>query len=96
MNLQSNVVKSLVYYVLNGAGKSTTFKMMCGLLQPTEGQAFVMGLDLKTSSSEARSRIGYMAQKFSLYSHLDALQNMRFFLAYTGYPEKGRKHRLTA
>ncbi|HDO7798162.1 TPA: ABC transporter ATP-binding protein [Legionella pneumophila] len=63
----------------NGAGKSTTFKMMCGLLQPTQGQAFVMGLDLKTSSSEARSRIGYMAQKFSLYSHLDALQNMRFF-----------------
>lgn len=80
----------------NGAGKSTTFKMMCGLLQPTKGQAFVMGLDLKTSSSEARSRIGYMAQKFSLYSHLDALQNMRFFLVFMGYPEKGRKHRLTA
>ncbi|AMP90617.1 ATP-binding cassette domain-containing protein [Legionella pneumophila] len=72
----------------NGAGKSTTFKMMCGLLQPTQGQAFVMGLDLKTSSSEARSRIGYMAQKFSLYSHLDALQNMRFFSGLYGLSGK--------
>ena len=63
----------------NGAGKSTTFKMMCGLLQPTQGQAWVMGLDLKTATSEARSRIGYMAQKFSLYGTLTVLQNLRFF-----------------
>lgn len=72
----------------NGAGKSTTFKMMCGLLQPTEGQAFVMGLNLKTSSSEARSLIGYMAQKFSLYNNLDALQNMRFFSGLYGLSGK--------
>ena len=63
----------------NGAGKSTTFKMMCGLLQPTQGQALVMGLDLKTATSEARSRIGYMAQKFSLYGTLTVLQNLSFF-----------------
>ena len=63
----------------NGAGKSTTFKMMCGLLQPTSGTARVMGLDLKKSSSRARSRIGYMAQKFSLYGSLSVLQNLRFF-----------------
>jgi ABC-2 type transport system ATP-binding protein len=63
----------------NGAGKSTTFKMMCGLLQPTEGQAFVMGLNLKTATSSARSRIGYMAQKFSLYANLSTRQNLSFF-----------------
>ena len=63
----------------NGAGKSTTFKMMCGLLQPTHGQAWVIGLNLKTATSEARSRIGYMAQKFSLYGTLTVLQNLRFF-----------------
>ena len=63
----------------NGAGKSTTFKMMCGLLQPTEGTASIMGLDLKTSTSKARSLIGYMAQKFSLYGHLSVRQNLNFF-----------------
>ncbi|HAT1847243.1 TPA: ABC transporter ATP-binding protein [Legionella pneumophila] len=80
----------------NGAGKSTTFKMMCGLLQPTKGQAFVMGLDLKTSSSEARSRIGYMAQKFSLYSHLDALQNMRFFSGLYGLSGKRQEAQINS
>lgn len=72
----------------NGAGKSTTFKMMCGLLQPTAGQASVMGLDLKKSSSRARMRIGYMAQKFSLYSALSVLQNLRFFSGVYGLSGK--------
>jgi len=63
----------------NGAGKSTTFRMMCGLLTPTSGTARVMGIDLKTSASEARQRLGYMAQKFSLYSNLTVGQNLKFF-----------------
>jgi ABC-2 type transport system ATP-binding protein len=63
----------------NGAGKSTTFRMMCGLLTPTSGAARVMGIDLKTSASEARQRLGYMAQKFSLYSNLTIEQNLKFF-----------------
>jgi ABC-2 type transport system ATP-binding protein len=63
----------------NGAGKSTTFKMLCGLLRPTEGRAFVNGLDLDTAGSEARSHIGYMAQKFSLYGNLSVQQNLDFF-----------------
>ena len=62
----------------NGAGKSTTFKMMCGLLLPTEGESFVAGLDLKKATSQARSKIGYMAQKFSLYGNLSVLQNLKF------------------
>lgn len=63
----------------NGAGKSTTFKMKCGLLKPTEGQALVMSIDLKHSPSEARQRLGYMAQKFSLYLGLTVEQNLVFF-----------------
>jgi ABC-2 type transport system ATP-binding protein len=63
----------------NGAGKSTTFKMMCGLLKPTAGEAFVNGLDLQKAPGEARSHIGYMAQKFSLYGNLSVRQNLEFF-----------------
>lgn len=63
----------------NGAGKSTIFKMLCGLLQPTEGQALVSGFDLKRAPAEARSRIGYMAQKFSLYNDLSVQENLNFF-----------------
>jgi ABC-2 type transport system ATP-binding protein len=68
----------------NGAGKSTAFKMMCGLLQPTSGKAMVTGLDLKTATSQARARIGYMAQKFSLYGDLSVRQNLEFFAGIYG------------
>jgi ABC-2 type transport system ATP-binding protein len=63
----------------NGAGKSTTFKMMCGLLKPTSGAAKVVGLNLQSAPGKARSRIGYMAQKFSLYGNLSVFQNLEFF-----------------
>lgn len=63
----------------NGAGKTTTFKMMCGLLRPTSGNALVSGLDLQIAPSQGRARIGYMAQKFSLYGNLSVLQNLNFF-----------------
>jgi ABC-2 type transport system ATP-binding protein len=63
----------------NGAGKSTTFKMMCGLLRPSSGSASVAGIDLYKAGSAARRRIGYMAQKFSLYGDLSVRQNLEFF-----------------
>jgi len=75
----------------NGAGKSTTFKMLCGLLAPTSGQAQVAGVDLRRGRSEARQRLGYMAQKFSLYGHLTIAQNLDFFggaYALTGQAKK--------
>ncbi len=63
----------------NGAGKSTTFKMMCGLLRPTAGSARVAGFDLYRAGGAARRRLGYMAQKFSLYGDLSVRQNLDFF-----------------
>ena len=63
----------------NGAGKTTTFKMLCGLLQVTEGELSVAGCDVRRTAPEARERIGYMAQKFSLYPNLSVRQNLSFF-----------------
>ncbi|MGH8802209.1 MAG: ATP-binding cassette domain-containing protein [Casimicrobiaceae bacterium] len=62
----------------NGAGKSTTFKMLCGLLKPTEGEAHVVGHDLRHATGAAKSQLGYMAQKFSLYGLLSVRQNLEF------------------
>ncbi len=80
-NITLSIKKGEIFGLLgpNGAGKTTTFKMMCGLLKPTSGEALVNGYDLQKASSIARSKIGYMAQKFSLYSNLTAKQNMEFF-----------------
>ena len=75
----------------NGAGKSTTFRMMCGLLSPTSGTARVMGIDLKKSASQARQRLGYMAQKFSLYGNLTVRQNLFFFSGAYGLKGAGRQ-----
>ena len=63
----------------NGAGKTTTFRMLCGLLLISSGTCTVAGLNLRTAAAAARARIGYMAQKFSLYGNLTVLQNLRFF-----------------
>ncbi len=63
----------------NGAGKTTAFKMLCGLLTPTEGKALVNGVDLQEAPGIARSHIGYMSQKFSLYGSLSVAQNLTFF-----------------
>ena len=68
----------------NGAGKSTTFKMLCGLLKPTLGEGRVAGFDLRRDGAEARNRLGYMAQKFSLYGDLSVGQNLAFFAGVYG------------
>lgn len=68
----------------NGAGKSTTFKMLCGLLRPSSGSATIAGLDVSSQTSAARNRLGYMAQKFSLYGDLSVAQNLEFFAGVYG------------
>jgi ABC-2 type transport system ATP-binding protein len=74
----------------NGAGKSTTFKMLCGLLKPSSGTARIAGIDFRKSGTAARNRIGYMAQKFSLYGDLTVQQNLDFFSGVYGLQGKRR------
>ena len=78
----------------NGAGKSTTFKMLCGLLVPTAGHASVMGIDLRRHAAQARQRLGYMAQKFSLYGNLTVGQNLSFFSGVYGLDGAHRAARI--
>jgi len=80
-NINLNIRRGEIYGLLgpNGAGKSTTFRMLCGLLTPTSGEAHAAGIDLRHSRAQARQRIGYMAQKFSLYGNLTVAQNLAFF-----------------
>jgi ABC-2 type transport system ATP-binding protein len=63
----------------NGAGKSTTIRMLCGLLAPTSGTALVDGIDVGRDPEGVKRRIGYMSQRFSLYEQLTVDQNIRFF-----------------
>ncbi|WP_321323394.1 ATP-binding cassette domain-containing protein [Thiomicrorhabdus sp.] len=78
----------------NGAGKSTTFRMLCGLLPPTSGNLSVAGHDLRTASAKARKNIGYMAQKFSLYTNLSVIQNLRFFARAYGLDKQRQAERI--
>ena len=80
----------------NGAGKSTIFKMMCGLLRPTVGSGRVVGLDLQRAPGKARSRLGYMAQKFSLYGDLSAQQNLKFFSGVYGLSGTRQKQQVAS
>jgi len=78
----------------NGAGKSTTFRMLCGLLPASEGKLRVAGRDLRTAAASARSRIGYMAQRFSLYADLSVRENLRFFSSAYGLYGKAQRDRI--
>ncbi len=78
----------------NGAGKSTTFRMLCGLLPASAGSLQVAGLDLRHAASTARGRIGYMSQKFSLYGNLSVAQNLVFFSSAYGLGRRAQQERL--
>lgn len=78
----------------NGAGKSTTFRMLCGLLPASGGELSVAGYDLRRAAARARARIGYMAQRFSLYGNLSVLQNLQFFASCYGLRGARRRARL--
>ena len=78
----------------NGAGKSTTFRMLCGLLPASSGELKVAGHDLRRAAAKARSRLGYMAQRFSLYVDLTVSQNLNFFASAYGLGRVRRKQRI--
>ncbi len=80
----------------NGAGKTTTFRMLCGLLPATSGTLQVAGADLRHARAEARQRIGYVAQKFSLYGQLNVRENLEFFAGAYGLRNERLRLRMSA
>src|SRR5690606_12845188 len=80
----------------NGAGKTTTFRMLCGLLPATSGHLEVAGLNLRTARARARSRIGYVSQKFALYGDLTVRENLEFFGGAYGLRRQALRRRVNA
>jgi ABC-2 type transport system ATP-binding protein len=79
-NLSMQVKRGSIYGFLgpNGSGKTTTIRMLCGLLTPDEGRGRCLGYDILTDSEEIKRRVGYMTQRFSLYDDLSVRENLEF------------------
>jgi ABC-2 type transport system ATP-binding protein len=84
----------LGYLGPNGSGKTTTIRMLCGLLTSTEGTASVMGIDVFKHPDQIKPLIGYMSQKFSLYDDLTVLENLQFYAGVYEIPEDEEKERI--
>jgi ABC-2 type transport system ATP-binding protein len=78
----------------NGSGKTTTIRMLCGLLTPTSGDASVVGFDIRTQSEQIRRAIGYMSQRYGLYDDLTAIENIRFYSTVYGLHGAERETRI--
>jgi len=90
-----SVQRGEIYGLLgpNGAGKTTTIRMLLGLLTPTSGNAAVLGYDIVRQAEEIRQRVGYVSQKFSLYSDLTVAENFNFYGGVYGISQQTVAHR---
>ena len=95
-NLDLDVPKSRIYGFLgpNGSGKSTTIRMLCGLLIPSTGEANVLGIDIPDNANKLKPKIGYMTQKFSLYTDLTVIENLEFIANIYSFKPKDQKQRI--
>ena len=79
LNLEVNEGEIFALVGPDGAGKTTTMRLLCGLMDPTEGKAIVAGHDVSRELNQMKDQIGYMAQRFGLYTDLTVAENMAFY-----------------
>jgi ABC-2 type transport system ATP-binding protein len=93
--LTMQVRRGLIYGFLgpNGSGKTTTIRMLCGLLTPDSGRGTCLGYDIRTQSAEIKRHVGYMTQRFSLYADLSIRENLEFVARVYGLPRPKRAAR---
>ena len=94
-HLNLSVPRGAIYGFIgsNGSGKSTAIRMICGILPPTSGTAFVLGCDTAAQPERARQSLGYMSQRFSLYTNMTVRENMMFYGGLYGLPRMERRTR---
>ena len=88
-DLTMRVKRGLIYGFLgpNGSGKTTTIRMLCGLLTPDSGRGTCLGYDIRTQQDEIKRNVGYMTQRFSLYEDLSIIENLEFVARVYGVPD---------
>jgi ABC-2 type transport system ATP-binding protein len=90
ISFTANTGEVVGYLGPNGSGKTTTIRMLLGLLRPSEGEATVLGYDIVSQSERVRERVGYMSQKFALYHDLTVGENLTFYAGVYGVNERTR------
>src|SRR3569833_9580 len=94
-DLSMQVKRGTIYGFLgpNGSGKTTTIRMLCGLLTPDEGHGTCLGYDIRTETDKIKRLVGYMTQRFSLYQDLSVRENLEFVARIYGLPQPAKTAR---